>query len=166
MSMYWIYDIPNWQLGVLTVAVFVVVSLAGFFLTRPFSRMLLNGTSVHNDIVSYIFAGIGVFYGLALGLLAVATWEDFTQVDGQISTEAAVLASLYRDLDVYPEPLRGRFETKLRDYTRLVIEKDWPAHQHGEAPEEATLLLDSLENDIGRQPGPREKIGHAAAIQH
>jgi hypothetical protein len=167
MSMYWIYDMPNWQLGVLTVAVFVLFSLAGLFVTRPLVRRLLNGSPVHNDIVSFIFAGIGVFYGLAIGLLAVATWEDFTQVDGQISTEAAVLASLYRDLDFYAEPLRSRFETKLRDYTRLVLEKDWPAHQRGEAPEEATLLLDGLENDVmAFEPkSEREKIGHAAVLQ-
>ena len=74
---------------------------------------------------------MGVFYGLALGLIAVATWENYTEIDGVVSTEAAAVASLYRDLDGYPQPLRGRLETMMRDYTRLVIEKEWPAHKQG-----------------------------------
>ena len=44
-----------------------------------------------------------------------------------VSTEAAAVASLFRDLDGYPQPLRDRLETLLRDYTRLVIDKEWPA---------------------------------------
>lgn len=167
MSMYWIYDMPNWLLGVLTVSVFLVISLAGLVVSRPFSRKLLGASSAHNDVVSYIFAGIGVFYGLALGLLAVATWEDFTQIDGQISTEAAVLASLYRDLDGYAEPMRTRLETKLRHYVEVVVQKDWPAHQRGESPEEGTLLLDEIENEVmAFEPKTeREKIAHGAVIE-
>jgi hypothetical protein len=167
MFMYWIYDIPNWLLGVLTVAVFVVVSVAGLLVTRPLARRLLGASPQHNDVVSYIFAGIGVFYGLALGLIAVATWTDFTEVDGQVSNEAAALAGLYRDLDGYPNPLRGHLESALRDYTRFVVEKDWPAHQRGESPEEGTLLLDRIENELmAFEPAKeREKIAHAEALR-
>ena len=32
MSFYWIYDLPTWLFGVLTVIVFVVFGLAGLFL--------------------------------------------------------------------------------------------------------------------------------------
>src|SRR5690349_2107515 len=97
MTMYWIYDLPNWTLGVL-------------FATRPLVRRLLGPTANYNDVVSYFFAGIGVFYGLALGLIAVATWENYTDIDGVVGTEAAAVASFYRDLDGYPQPLRGRLE--------------------------------------------------------
>ena len=74
---------------------------------------------------------MGVFYGLAMGLIAVATWENYTDIDGVVSTEAAAVASFYRDLDGYPQPLRGELETMMRDYTRIVIEKEWPAHKQG-----------------------------------
>ena len=88
----------------------MVVSLIGLFATRPMVRRLLGPAGNCNDVVSYFFAGIGVFYGLALGLIAVATWENYTDIDGVVSTEAAALASLYRDLDGYPQPMRGRLE--------------------------------------------------------
>src|SRR5256885_1878582 len=72
MSMYWIYDFPNWLLGVGMVAFFVGLSLFGLWTTRHLVRRLLDASPAHNDVVSWVFAGIGVFYGLALGLIAVA----------------------------------------------------------------------------------------------
>src|SRR5689334_7267767 len=103
--MYWIYDIPTWGLAVLTTVVLTGGSLAGLFATRKLARRLLGASTEHNDLVSYFVAAVGVFYGLALGLIAVATWEDFTDVDDLVSKEAASLAGLYRDLDAYPQPL-------------------------------------------------------------
>jgi hypothetical protein len=166
MSMYWIYDFPNWQLGTATVVVFAGLSLLGLFASRPLVRRLLGGSPVHNDIVSYVFAGIGVFYGLAMGLIAVATWEDFTDVDGLVGKESAALAGLYRDLDGYPQPLRGQLEAMLRDYTHHVIEKDWPAHRQGGVNQEGSELLDLLEDKImAYEPASeREKIIQADVI--
>jgi hypothetical protein len=165
--MYWIYDWPNWLLGTVTVALLVGLSLAGLYASRPLVRRLLGGSPVHNDIVSYFFAGVGVFYGLAVGLIAVATWEDYTGVDDLVGKEAATVVGLYRDFDGYPQSLRGRLETALRDYTRKVIEKDWPAHRQGAVIEETGRLLDDIENEImSFEPKQeREKIVHAEVLR-
>jgi hypothetical protein len=148
MTLYWIYDLQNWVLGLLIIAVLAGGSLAGLYATRPLVKRLLGGSSTHNDVVSYFFAGIGVFYGLALGLIAVATWENYTEIDGVVGTEAAAVASLYRDLDGYSQPLRGRLERLLRDYTQVVIAKEWPAHKQGVALEDGDALLDHIEDEI------------------
>ena len=120
-------SLANWQLGLLIISVCVVSSLAGLFLTRPLVRWLLDGSDRYNDVVSWVFAGIGVFYGLALGLIAVGTWENFSRIDSQIAKEAASLGALYNDLDGYPQPLRSKLEDELRGYTKSIVEKDWPA---------------------------------------
>lgn len=167
MTMYWIYDIPTWALAVLTITVFVAISLAGLFATRPHVKKLLGGSSEYNDLVSYFVAAVGVFYGLALGLIAVATWEDFTETDSLVSREAAALAALYSDLDGYPSELRERLEAKLRDYARIVIKQDWPAHRKGQTPEGGSALLEEFENEVmAIEPTKeREKIGHAAVVK-
>jgi hypothetical protein len=166
MTMYWIYDYPNWLIGVVTVAVFVVVGLAGFAASRPLMRRLLGASPVYNELVSYVFAGVGVFYGLALGLIAVATYEEFNEVDGQVSREAADLTGLYRDLTGYPPAVRASLEEKLREYTRLVIEDDWPAHQRGEASEHATEVLGRFAREmLAFEPvKEHEKIVHAEVL--
>ena len=102
-----------------------------------------------------------------MGLIAVGTWENFSEVDGLVSKEAATLAGLYRDLDGYEQPFRGKLETELRDYARFVVEKEWPAHQRGETPEQGTLILDGIENEIMafKPTDEREKIVHAEVLR-
>jgi Protein of unknown function (DUF4239) len=167
MTIYWIYDLPNLLLCGLIVAIFVGLALAGLFISRPFVGRLVGSSPKHNDIVGVFFGAMGVFYGLALGLIAVATWENYTEIDGVVSTEAASAASLYRDLDGYPQPLRGKVETMMRDYTRVVIEKEWPAHKKGVALEDGDALLERLENEVmSFEPvQEREKILHAEVLQ-
>jgi Protein of unknown function (DUF4239) len=167
MTFYWIYDLSNWTLCALIVGVFLGLSLAGLFLSRPLVRRILNSSPKHNDIVSYFFAGIGIFYGLALGLIAVATWDDYTQIDGVVTTEAAAVASLYRDLDGYPQAFRERLERIMREYTQLVIEREWPAHKQGLAIEDGDALLDHLENEVmSFEPtSEREKIVQAEVVR-
>jgi hypothetical protein len=166
MSIYWIYDLPNWMLGLLTTGVFVGGALGGLFASRPLVRRLLDGSGRHNDVVSYFVAAIGVFYGLALGLIAVATWEDLTSADGQVAKEAAALAAFYRDLDGYPAPLRARLEEDLRRYTQYIIQTEWPAHRRGVTPPEGARLLDDIENALmSFEPrSEHEKIAHTAAM--
>lgn len=167
MTMYWIYDFPNWELGVLTVVVFNVISILGLFTTRPFVRKLTNGSGEHNDLVSWFFAGVGVFYGLALGLIAVATWEDFTGVDAIVGKEATVLAAFYRDLDGYPADFRAKIEEQVRVYAKRIITVEWPGHRQGLTPEDGSVLLDKVENDLmAFEPrSERERIAHAEAIR-
>jgi Protein of unknown function (DUF4239) len=167
MTMYWIYDLPNWVLFAMIIIVTVGLALAGLFISRPIVRRVVGSSSKHNDIVSYFFSSMGVFYGLALGLIAVATWENYTEVDGVVTTEAAAVASLFRDLDGYPQPLRARLETMMRDYTRVVLEREWPAHKQGVALEDGDALLDQFENEVMNfEPSKeREKIAHAEVLR-
>jgi Protein of unknown function (DUF4239) len=167
MSLYWIYDLPNWLLCIVIVTSTVALALAGLFVTRPIVKRIVGASSKHNDLVSYFLGSMGVFYGLALGLIAVATWENYTEVDAVVTSEAAALASLYRDLDGYPEPLRPKLESLLRDYTRTVIEKEWPAHKQGIALEDGDQILDNFENQVMNfEPvREREKIVHAEVLR-
>lgn len=167
MTFYWIYDLPNWLLCIFIVATVVGLALAGLFISRPIVSRIVGGTPKHNDVVSYFLGAMGVFYGLALGLIAVATWENYTEVDAVVTSEAAALASLYRDLDGYPQPMHGSLETVLRDYTHMVIEKEWPAHKQGIALEEGDLILERLENAVmSFEPTrEREKIAHGEVLR-
>ena len=166
MTMYWIYDVPNWALAALIILTFATLSVAGFYASRPLVARLLGSSPQHNDVVSYVFAGVGVFYGLALGLIAVATWEDYTGVGATIGREAAALSALYHDLDGYPPAPRARFEQLLRDYTKGVVEVDWPAHRKGEEAGEPARVLDQFEDEIlAFEPSrDREKAAHAEAL--
>jgi hypothetical protein len=167
MTMYWIYDLPIWQLAVLTVAVFVGAALVGLVISRPVARKLLGDSTEYNDLVSYFVSAVGVFYGLLLGLIAVGTWENFTEADALASKEAASLAGLYDGLDSLPQPLRAQLEQKLREYTRFVIDRDWPIQKRGEVSEDGSRMLDTFQDELVAFEPTREqqKIAHSEVLK-
>ena len=97
MNLYWVYDLPTWLFALLTIAVTVAVGLAGFYSTRKWVRRIHGEDHSHNDVVGFYLGAVCVFYGITLGLLAVATWQTFTDVETRVGQEAAAAGVLYRD---------------------------------------------------------------------
>ena len=108
MNVYWIYDLPTWLFGFLTVAVAVAVGLVGFWATRKWVRRVHGDQHSHNEIVGFYLSAVCLFYGITLGLLAVGTWQAYSDVDTKVGEEASALAALYRDVSNYPDPKRMR----------------------------------------------------------
>jgi hypothetical protein len=167
ISMYWIYDIPNWELFLIMLAGFAVVSLFGLAATRPLVRRMVDGSDKYNDVTNFYFTAIGVLYGLTLGLIAVGTWQNFNDVDAKVAKEANSLGALYRDLDGYPAELRAEGEGLLTEYARVVLDKEWPAHRQGQVLDQGDQILEDLENKImAFEPRTEsQKISHAEVIQ-
>jgi hypothetical protein len=143
--MYWIYDMPTWQMGLLFVAFFLITSLSGLFLLRSWIYTKFHITNDTNDSVNGIFAGIGVLFGLLLGLVAVAVWENYNSVDSLSGKEASAVATLYRDVSTLQEPARTKLELNLKNYLTYVIYTAWPAHQQGEKPKGDGIILPLLQ---------------------
>jgi len=133
MNMYWVYDLPNWLFAALTVAVAVAIGLIGFYATRKWVRRVHGDEISHNDIVGFFLGTIGLFYGITLGLVAVGTWEAYSDVDNKVGEEASALAGLYRDVSSFPDPKRAELQTDLREYAHQVIDVAWPL-QRGSSP--------------------------------
>jgi hypothetical protein len=144
MSMYWVYDLPNFVFGLLSVAAFVAFGLAGMFATRGWVRRLHADRS-YNDIVGFYLAAVTVFYGITLGLLAVGTWTTYSDVETRVDQEATAVGALYRDIGSYPEPTRTMLENDLREYTRQVIDVGWPQQQRGIVPTGASAILSKFQ---------------------
>ena len=145
MNLYWVYDLPNWLFAFLTVGVFVAVGLGGLYLTRGWVQRLHIVDHSHNDIVGFFFAGVTVFYGITLGLLAIGTWTTYSEVQAKIDHEATALGGLYRDISAYPQPEREIMQADLRKYARGVIDVGWPMQQRGVVPNNASNILQDFQ---------------------
>jgi hypothetical protein len=141
MSFLWIYDLPNWLLGVLMVLVITGLSAAGLVASRPSVRRVFGPPPGHNDVVSYFLGAFGVFYGLTIGLIAVASWQNLADLEGLVNREASALRVLDRAVVWYPEPARSQLQRLLVVYVDNVIEGEWPAQTRGESPESGNPLL-------------------------
>jgi hypothetical protein len=164
---YWIYDYPTGCMGALFAFVFVATTCLGIFLLRPIVRSWAHSERRANDMVGFILSSFSVLYGLLLGLLAVATYQNFSSVNDIVTKEASSLAALYRDLGGYPQPIRGSLRDKLREYTRYVIEDSWPQQRRGIVPsggsDRITTFFDELLTFNPTEPS--REIVHAETLR-
>jgi hypothetical protein len=130
----WLDGLSPWEQFFVFCAVAVAVTWLGIFLVHPILRRMLHAGGPSNEMVTHIASNFGVFYAVLLGLLTIMTFEANKKLVDEIGRETASLSTLYRTADGYPNPLRSELKAKLRDYTRYVIDKDWPAHRKGLVP--------------------------------
>ena len=146
--MYWIYDYPSWVVGTLFGTVFVAATLFGIFVLRPFIRSRIYTERRANDMVGITLSSFSVLYAFLLGLLALASFQNYTIVGDLVTKEASSMAALYRDFGGYPEPNRGQLREILNSYTRDVITDSWPEQQRGIVPrlgsEDITTLWSTI----------------------
>ena len=122
-------------------------------------------------MVGVALSNFFVLYGILLGLLAVATYQNYSTVGDIVDKEASSLSALYRDLSAYPQPIRSHLQDALREYTRYTIEEGWDLQRRGVVPAQGSKLITSvLQMLLTFNPSTeREKIIHAensSAVQH
>jgi hypothetical protein len=105
LNLHWLHSLPEWQFCLIVVFAFVAVAVGGQMAARPLLRRWF-GDRDFNDLVGNYLSAFGVLYGITLGLISVGAWENYGDVESKVSTEAAAVASLYRNADCYPEPTR------------------------------------------------------------
>src|SRR6187200_2598187 len=117
-----------------------VVALPAFAVGGALLVRRIVGVDVladHNDVAGFIYAVVGVVYAVLLGFSAIIVWEQFRRAQEGVEEEANALADLYRDSRVFPPEVRNAVELAVREYTRLMVEKEWPAMAGGESSPEA-----------------------------
>ncbi|HEY2532257.1 MAG TPA: DUF4239 domain-containing protein [Xanthobacteraceae bacterium] len=165
--MYWIYDYPTWVIGPLFVAVFIAVTWIGIFLTRASVHSWLHHDKRANEMVGNALSNYFVLFGILLGLLAVATYQNYSTVDDIVDKEASSLSALYRDISAYPQPIRSHLQETLREYTRFTIGEGWEQQRRGVAPLRGSKLITSvLQILLAFNPGTeREKLIEQEALR-
>lgn len=158
MDMLWIYNLPNWLLCLLIWLVFTGGSLVGQVITRPLvRRFATQALADHNNAVGTVIGAYGVFYGITLGLIAVATWDGYEVAEHLVIKEASSLAALDRDVSALPEPAASELRHLLRNYLDYVIDRAWPEHRRGIIPVEGETLVDAFASRLVRYDPKTER---------
>jgi len=129
-----VFDTPLTIAGPAIIGTLCLFAMAGLLLVR---RFILPRLRVHIEDSEYaggMLQSIMVFYGLAVALIAVGVSQNHSDVSKLLSNEATDIAALYRDVSGYPEPIRTRLQSELRDYTDQVIHGAWPLMAKGRMP--------------------------------
>jgi hypothetical protein len=164
---YWIYDYSPLVSGSVFVIGFIFTTFLLVYLFRRFLRPTLHKNKQNNEMVSLMLSSFLGLYGLLLGLLAVAAYQNLTDVTAVVSDEASSLGAFYSDVQAYPEPTKGLLQNQLRDYTRFTIDRAWPEQQKGLILSEGTHRIMRLAKDLTdfAPSSKREEILHAEAYR-
>ena len=163
---YWIYAYPSLYIGALFAVVSVAVTVLSILVVRRFFHPWIHTDERANDMVGFALSSFSVLYGLLVGLLAVAAYQNFSSVSDIVTKEASSVGALFRDLRSYPQPRKGRLRDELRDYTRNVIDRSWPEQQRGIVPkEESHLMAKFIDDLLSFEPSNKsEEILHGEAL--
>jgi Protein of unknown function (DUF4239) len=164
---YWIYDVSTEALAIFMTTVFVGFSWVGAIAIRPILRLFVRSSAGTNDVVGYVLSCFCVFYGLLLGLIAVAAYQNYSQVDAAVQEEAALLEALYEDVSSYPNPYGQNLRWLLHDYCRYEIKYAWPKYRKGIVPDGGDTRMDAFKEQlIAFQPETKDdEIIHAEALR-
>ena len=106
---------------------------------------------VHNEVVGFVYAVVGVTYAVLLGLVVISAWGTLDQAKANTYTECDAL--IWLDWYAYslPQPQHAVIEAELKQYTVAVISIEWPqmAHQH-DSPE-AWSIYQQIHKDVQNQ---------------
>ena len=147
--------------------IFVGYCWLGCIFLRPFLRLFVRSRGGSNEVVGHVLSCFGVFYGLLLGLIAVASYQNMTDVENNIAREVAVLDALNQDVSTYPAPHGQNLRWLLRDYCRYVYKYAWKDYANGEIPSgEQTRISAFHERLLAFEPQTEtQKIVHAETIR-
>jgi hypothetical protein len=135
MNLYWLYDVPTLLFAVLVIGTCVAIALVGQRLMQRFVKRVAGKEGKYNELVETTLATVGVFFGITLGLISVGTWQNYADVNTNVNQEVAALGVLYRNVSLYPEPVRTDLQRGLQDYTHYVIDQAWPLQRKGIVPQ-------------------------------
>jgi hypothetical protein len=160
-------DIPIWLFALLTVAAFDATALGGLLCTRRWGEWLGLYAVVDNNTIGSIFSAILVMYAISLGLIAVATWGNASSASAAASHEASHIATVYRSVAGYPNPLNSDLTDSVLRYTQSIIQNVWPAQRRGEVAEEgAEILLHLWRRILEFEPATDgQRIVHAEVLR-
>ena len=141
----WLYEVRPLLAAIIIIAFIESISLVGLFLARKLLLPRFHYSEGVNDAISGTVQAIGVFYGITVGLIAVGVWNTNSNAGELVSKEASAMATLYRDVSGYPQPIRDELRSKLREYTVWAVEKSWPAQRKGQILNEGTKIFDDFQ---------------------
>ena len=127
-------------------AVFVAFTLAAFVLFR---RAYPGEAS--QDLKNAFNWGalrIGTIHALILAFMFAEVRQEYNDLTETIEQEALAVEQLYRTLDGIANTDANTLKRQLADYTRMVIEKEWPSLGEGRALVDADRRIDVIRRGL------------------
>jgi len=142
-----LYDLPNWLLGLVVVGASVLAGYAIYFSVRK----IFGGdfTEDQRGVAMTIIGIIATINSLLLAFSAVSVWESFSSADAAVVAEANTIGELARDLAIFDSEESKKAREMLRDYARAVVNVEWKEMEEGKASTDVWDKFDRMFDAVG-----------------
>jgi uncharacterized protein DUF4239 len=130
----------------------VLMAHAGLIFVRR--KVPLATLREHHDVAGFLIGVLGMAYTVLLAFMVLTVWTQFEEAKVTAAQEANALTGIFRTSQGFAAPTRHRLLTLTRDYAQAVVDREWPAMDHGGESRKAGDLLDGLWQAI-REVEPR-----------
>jgi hypothetical protein len=155
--------LPPWLAVLILVSFMVAASIIGFLIVHRFIPVKIR--QIHNDVAGFVFATVGVAYGVLLGFLVLVVWVQFDKVQANVGDESSVVLLLAGNINAYPDQQKSRLmKEALLEYAGLALEE----HEQVVARARSAANYDAeITSSVGKLLNIAEKViaqGHRDAI--
>lgn len=129
-------------LGILIIGGGVMLAQLGLRYVRhivPVSFLQTN-----HQVAGFIFGILGAIYAVLLAFMIVILWNQYQDARAVVEREANQLTDLAQIAQSLPAPMRDQVKQRLRAYTQVAMDEEWPAMSEGQASPLAQSALDDL----------------------
>ena len=135
--------------GILVIVGLSLLLAAGTFVLE---RLLpARRREMHNDVVGFVYAVVGVAYAVLLGLVVIAAWNTLDEAKANTYTETDALIQLDWYGHSLPQPQHAQVESLLKEYATVVIDDEWPELARKQSSPQAWDIYTRLRNLIEEQ---------------
>jgi amino acid transporter len=124
----------------------VGISLIGLWFIRkkfPHDRIKEN-----HETASVIFNAYGLLYAVVVAFVVYVTWGTYDKATMDVELEANELMNMYYLSNAYPETVKADLHKQLLDYTKEIVESEWPMQAAGEVSPAAGNKVQNLWNSV------------------
>ena len=153
--------LPNFEAA----AWFIVPAFIAMFSHWAVHRLFpKEPTEATLDAARWASVRVGAVHALILALAFSGVRSEYNDLQESIDNEALAIEQLYRGLNGFDTPEAKAIQSALSDYTRIVIEEEWPSMAVGLPSEKADLLVDSIYRQIISLSASTDNSGLASAL--
>jgi hypothetical protein len=98
----------------------------------------------NNEVAGNYLQTIGTIYAVLLAFVVFVVWQQHNDFRGAAAKEANDLEDLFRLLQAFPEPGRGRLLQRVDAYRCAVVDDEWAAMSMGRSSNPARQALEEI----------------------
>lgn len=119
-------SLPTWILLPGVVLLSVGVAIAGLLLFHR--KVELHIRQRHNDVAGFVYAVLGIPYGVLVGFAVLVVWEQFNVAQTNVAQEVSAVRAVFREISVYPRPEEvAGLKASLAEYVHSIVNDEFPA---------------------------------------